>query len=71
MGPAWWVLVSVERGGDGERRKGELIWYKYCVHMYVNEKWYLLKLVQEWGGQDWLKEKGAWGDSKYDVFDIL
>jgi hypothetical protein len=38
MGPAWWVLVSVERGGDGERRKGELIWYKYCVHMYVNEK---------------------------------
>jgi hypothetical protein len=34
------------------------------------EKWYLLKLFQEWG-MGGMKEKGGGGEFKYDIFDIL
>jgi hypothetical protein len=34
------------------------------------EKFYLLKLIQEWG-EEGMKENGGGGAFKYDIFDIL
>jgi hypothetical protein len=34
------------------------------------EKWYLLKLIQEWEERR-LKENGGGGEFKYGIFDIL
>jgi hypothetical protein len=51
--------VGVSTSGRGRwqgKGVGRLIWCKYCVHMYVNEKLYLLKLFQEYRRGD----KGEW-----------
>jgi hypothetical protein len=34
------------------------------------EKWYLLKLFQEWG-EGRIKENGEGSELKYDIFDIF
>jgi hypothetical protein len=39
-------------GGKGRwwgKGRGECIWCKYCVYMYVNGKMIPMKLFQEWG----------------------
>jgi hypothetical protein len=43
------VLVPVGGGRIWGKGGGEWISYKYCVHMYINEKMRQLKLFQEWG----------------------
>jgi hypothetical protein len=48
-GPAWWGVGISERGkvvGKGDRRVNMV---QKCVHMYADEKQYLLKLFQESG----------------------
>jgi hypothetical protein len=58
-GRQWLVPMGRGRRGNGEGRR---IWCKYCVHMYVNGKWYLFKLFQEWEKEE-MKENGEGGNS--------
>jgi hypothetical protein len=36
--PLFWGLIPVGEGRMWGKGVGQSIWYKYCVHMYVNGK---------------------------------
>jgi hypothetical protein len=57
------------------RKKWKRVWEDECSPITVYtcmkmEKWYLLKLFQEWW-KGRIKENGGEGEFKYDIFDTL
>jgi hypothetical protein len=58
------VHMGRRERGNGE---GEWIRYKYCVHIYVNGQWYVLKLFQE-RGEGRIKENDGGGKFKIYIY---
>jgi hypothetical protein len=62
-----WHSGSGEMGG---KEVGRRIWYKKCIHMYVNAKMIPVQTIPGIKGGS-MKESCGGGELKYDISDIL